>query len=144
MGTAGDLAHHIVNACIRDGHPVGNLQLQKILYLAQADSLRRGAPLFDDDFRAWRYGPCIPSVYREFSLCVGDPIRHICPEEGVTVEGAAVADAVAAECRDLMPWALVAKVCRPGGAWDVAYAGGGYGALITKRAIGSDMTLCDG
>lgn len=46
---------------------VTNLQLNKIVFFAQAWSLvLKNKPLFDEDFRAWDYGPVLPSIYHKF------------------------------------------------------------------------------
>ena len=43
---------------------VQGTKLQKILYYAQAAALvQRGAPLFREDFQAWRYGPANGEVW---------------------------------------------------------------------------------
>lgn len=50
----------------------GEMQLQKLLYYAQAWSLAwDGTPLFSDRIEAWRMGPVVPSV-RYVSTTVGD------------------------------------------------------------------------
>jgi len=47
--------------------PLTNLRLQKLLYYAQAWSLVvRGSELFPETVEAWRHGPVVPAVYREF------------------------------------------------------------------------------
>ncbi|OUP09796.1 type II toxin-antitoxin system antitoxin SocA domain-containing protein [Collinsella sp. An2] len=44
-----------------------NLKLNKLVYYAQVEALRRnGAPLFDDAIEAWQYGPVEPLVYHTF------------------------------------------------------------------------------
>lgn len=46
--------------------PITHLKLQKLVYYAQAWSLAiLNKPLFDEDFKAWRYGPVEPSLYHE-------------------------------------------------------------------------------
>lgn len=38
-----------------------NLSLNKLVYFAQVESIRRtGEPLFDDEVQAWNYGPVEP------------------------------------------------------------------------------------
>lgn len=45
---------------------ITNLQLNKIIFFAQAWSLvLKNKPLFEEDFRAWKYGPVLPSVYKK-------------------------------------------------------------------------------
>lgn len=43
---------------------VSNSVLQKLLYFSQAWSLViDGRPLFEEELKAWKYGPVVPSVY---------------------------------------------------------------------------------
>lgn len=49
------------------GDLTSNLKLQKMLYYQQGFHLAYfDAPLFNEDFEAWMYGPVIPSVYEHF------------------------------------------------------------------------------
>lgn len=43
------------------------MKVQKLLFYTQSWYLRlhHGQPLIDDDFKRWKYGPVIPSVYHE-------------------------------------------------------------------------------
>lgn len=44
------------------------MKLQKLLYFIHGRYLAEtGRPLFMEDFKAWQYGPVLPSVYQEFS-----------------------------------------------------------------------------
>lgn len=59
--TANDVAHYILNKTGR----IQAIKLQKLCYLAQGWHLTwLGDPLFDDEIRAWRYGPVIYSLYQ--------------------------------------------------------------------------------
>ena len=58
-----DIANYIINKCTIDLKPVSNLQLQKILYYVQRESLWRGKPAFNDIIEAWQFGPVVPEVY---------------------------------------------------------------------------------
>lgn len=52
-----------------------NLKLQKLLFYAQAESLKRGGKtLFDDTIEAWSYGPVVKSVYHWLKGCGAYPI----------------------------------------------------------------------
>ena len=52
----------------KDGMPLGNTKLQKLLYYAQGFHLAiTDEPLFKNDFKAWDYGPVIPEVYKQFN-----------------------------------------------------------------------------
>lgn len=67
MYRALDLANYIVDKCIKDGTPITNLQLQRILYFVQKDFLKRGSQAFSDYIEAWWFGPVVPTVY--FCFC---------------------------------------------------------------------------
>ena len=62
---------------------IDEMKAHKLLYFSQREAyLRNGAPLFEDDFCAWKYGPVLLSVRREFSKPV--PFQNI--EGGVSDE----------------------------------------------------------
>ena len=47
-----------------------NLKLQKLLFYAQAEYLRKhGQPLFKDQIEAWEYGPVVRDVYDWLKDC---------------------------------------------------------------------------
>ncbi len=47
---------------------ITHLKLQKLLYFAQAAHLALfDTELFSDEILAWKYGPVVPSVYKEFA-----------------------------------------------------------------------------
>lgn len=49
------------------GELMSNMKLQKMLYYQQGYHLAVfDAPLFDDNFEAWTYGPVVPRVYNHF------------------------------------------------------------------------------
>ena len=50
-----------------DSDHISNLKLQKLLYYAQGSCLAiTDKKLFDDPIVAWRHGPVVESVYREY------------------------------------------------------------------------------
>ena len=52
MYSAIHLSKYIVSKCVSDGHPISNLQLQKMLYYIQKDYLSRDDQAFSDDIEA--------------------------------------------------------------------------------------------
>lgn len=64
--------------CEVSGWGISNLQLQKLLYLAQVEHVARtGTELLSGaQFQAWDYGPVIPTLYRRLKMfgsdCVSD------------------------------------------------------------------------
>lgn len=70
MYNAVDVADYIVERCAKQGRPVTNLQLQKILYYVQLNFLRTyDKCIFEDDILAWRHGPAVKEVYDKYSVC---------------------------------------------------------------------------
>ena len=53
--TASQLAHYVVDKCTKDGKPVSNLQLQKILYFIQAVYCKRRTVSFSR--KSSKHGP---------------------------------------------------------------------------------------
>lgn len=52
-----------------------NLKLQKLLFYAQAESLRRNSnPLFTEPIEAWKFGPVVSSIYDWLKGCGAYPI----------------------------------------------------------------------
>lgn len=70
---------------VRDLSP---MKLQKLMFYAQSWYLkhRNSAPLMDDTFCRWQYGPVIPSLYHEFKGYGASPItdygNHLSTDHG--------------------------------------------------------------
>lgn len=58
---------------------VSNLELQKILYLAHMYHMAQhnGAPLINEAFEAWNYGPVVPEVYQHVKGFGSGPIQNV-------------------------------------------------------------------
>jgi uncharacterized phage-associated protein len=64
---ATDIADYFVWLANDTGSFVSNLQLQKLVYYAQAWHLALyDRPLFEDDFQAWVHGPVIPELFDKY------------------------------------------------------------------------------
>lgn len=62
-----DVAQYILIEESKKNRLVSNIRLQKYLYFSQFISFSvYGFELFNDDFEAWEYGPCIPKIYTRF------------------------------------------------------------------------------
>lgn len=49
------------------GEAIDEIKLQKLLYFIQREHIiREGTPLFDEGFRAWKYGPVLLSVHDKY------------------------------------------------------------------------------
>ena len=72
-----DVAHFIIKKSIDDDNPVTNLKLQKMLYYAWVEYFKTNKEyLFRNEISAWKYGPVVPEVYREFRIFAGVPITR--------------------------------------------------------------------
>lgn len=134
MYTALGLSKYIVSKCVKDGHPISNLQLQKILYCIQVHFLKcGGSAAFLDIMEAWQIGPVVPNVYYYYCGCGAMPIPFVYEEMAdVGAKDKNVIDSIIEAKRDLAPWALVEEVHKKGGAWDQTYrAGAGDRAVIS-------------
>jgi uncharacterized phage-associated protein len=64
--------------CSMGDWAVSNLQLQKVLYIAQMYYLGlRGERLADVGFEAWDYGPVAPKIYRQVRMFGSRPIKDV-------------------------------------------------------------------
>ena len=63
-----DIARYVLTLVDVDkGDIISNLKLQKILYYIQGYHLAYfNKPLFKDSIEAWKYGPVVVNVYREY------------------------------------------------------------------------------
>lgn len=136
---AQQLAHYVVDKCTRDGHPVSNLQLQKIMYFLQCVYCSAtGALLFPEEFEAWPYGPVLSGVYHEYSLHGGrliferrndvDP-HFLGPAQAFIDDGIEI-------LREESPWDLVKTSHAKGSPWETVWNGGaGYKQAIPNSEI---------
>lgn len=57
------------------GHRIDEMKLHKLLYFTQRECIvQKGEPMFDEKFKAWRYGPVILAIrqhYKDDTLDVG-------------------------------------------------------------------------
>ncbi len=74
--SASDIAKYFIWKASKEGKPMTNKKLQKLLYYAQAWHLvfNEGAPLFKENIEAWIHGPVIPGVYNSFKAFGFSPI----------------------------------------------------------------------
>lgn len=129
-----ELSKYIVSKCVKDGHPISNLQLQKILYYIQVHFLKHsGRAAFSDVIEAWQVGPVVPNVYYYYCGCGAMPIPFVYEEmANVNEKDKNVIDGIVEAKRDMEPWILVEEIHRKDGAWDQTYrAGAGERAIIS-------------
>ena len=58
------IAEYFLSKAEADKELLSNLKLQKLVYYAQGLHLAlKGTPLFEEDIKAWEYGPVVPRLY---------------------------------------------------------------------------------
>ncbi len=137
MYSALDMAKYIIDKCTREGHPISNLQLQKILYYIQKDFLQQGVKAFPEEIEAWQFGPVVPEVYRQYCGFGALPIRmrYMISLES---EDRKIINPLVEKKRMLNPWDMVSDTHCPGKAWDLIYRNGlGDHEVIPQELIKS-------
>ena len=127
------------------GHTaISNLSLNKLVYLAQVESLktRNGMPLFDDRIEAWDYGPVEPVVYHMFKQFGRDPVSipSDYPISSIQVPDYAtrIVDSVLERYGSLSAFDLVNITHREGGAWKNVYVAGGNAEITIEDILASE------
>lgn len=115
---------------------ISNLELQKMLYIAQVLHLGIfGKHLFRGNFEAWDYGPVIPDVYHKFKIFGNKSIQKWAfPEikEECSAEENSFISAVAKLLSELKPFQLVGLTHRKDTAWEKVYVPGAKDIYISE------------
>lgn len=62
-----EIANYFIWKASQEQELISNMKLQKLIYYAQGIAIAMGdIPLFNDEIRAWSYGPVVPSVYQAY------------------------------------------------------------------------------
>lgn len=133
--TALEIAKYVIDKCTREGHPISNLQLQKILYYIQKAFLENGTEAFEDDIEAWQFGPVVPSVYYQYCGFGAMAIR-MKYETSIREAFLKIIAPIVEVKRDLNPWIMVEDTHKDGKAWAEIYKDGiGNHQVIPKELI---------
>jgi len=130
--------------CERGDWRVTNLQLQKILYVAQMYHMGRsnGERLVDTKFEAWDYGPVSPELYRRARMFGSSPIKNVFFDARDFREDDPRRAELISVCDELLPMkpgALVDLTHWPHGAWAKNYVPGFRGIEIPDRDIAAEF-----
>jgi uncharacterized phage-associated protein len=128
--------------CERKDWRVSNLELQKILYIAQMIHLGLyKRPLINERFEAWDYGPVVPEVYRQAKGFGSEPVRNVFhwvnPVSGISTEVSAINTAIELT-KGMTPGQLVAATHSPSGAWAKTYRPNRQGLVIPNNLIAEE------
>lgn len=132
-----DVAHYVIDKCSRNGSPVSNLHLQKILYFLQKFWLKElKCPLFDDEIEAWPFGPVVPNVYYNYCSYGALKITEEYDDIPIYQDDYENIDKIVKDKSDYDPWNLVKETHKIGSAWHQTYNDGkGYKCIIDKELI---------
>lgn len=124
--------------CELSGWKLSNLALQKILYIAQMVYMGRnnGAPLIDDMFEAWDYGPVLPAVYHKAKIFGAGSVLNVFHSVQDLPEGPEneILRESVEKLGNVSPGTLVSMTHRDGGAWAKHYSPG-----LNSRIPNSDI-----
>lgn len=113
------IARYIIDKSFKDGMPVSNLRLQKLLYFVQGWSyVVKREPLIKENFYAWQYGPVIPEVYFEYNGYVGTPIRMTYNDIIISDLDKEIINYILRLLKQYNDWVLVSLSHEEGGPWD--------------------------
>lgn len=123
MRKAKSVANYVIAYGMKIGHPVNNLQQQKILYYIQVHFLKKkGIPFFKDEIEAWQFGPVIPTVYYQYAAWGPAPITMFKTQKiDLEQEEKKDLDQIVKEKAVLSLLEIVADTNQKGKAWDLYY-----------------------
>lgn len=135
-----DVANYFI-AKYGDRVEMTNLKLNKLVYFAQAVSLKQhGIPLFSDEIQAWNCGPVEPAVYHAFQKYGKNVIRHPEGSYETSAQLHEVAQQVMHTYGELTAFDLTCIIRCEGSAWKSVYVPNANNT-ITDDLIHSS---CDG
>jgi len=113
--------------CEKSGWKLTNLQLQKMLYMADMNYVGKlGERLLDEDFEAWDYGPVLPSLYHHCKAFGSKNLPDIF-WNAEDIEGTSESEILDAAWKNLKkqpPFKLVSITHSSSGAWVQKYVPG--------------------
>jgi uncharacterized phage-associated protein len=126
--------------CEKSNWTISNLQLQKILYMAQMYYMgeNEAQKLVEARFEAWEYGPVEPTLHKKVRMFGADPIEDVFYEARpfkADDRRRAALDEVCASLLPLRVGALVSMTHWENGAWTKVYVPGVRGIPIPDGAI---------
>lgn len=133
--SSNDAANYL---CERAGWQISNLQLQKILYMADMNFTGQShVRLIDEDFEAWDYGPVLPSLYHKCKVFGSKAIPKVFwgAKDILGTAEAKMLDLAWEKLKSATPGQLVETTHAPDGAWVRRYGR----AIRNAKISASDM-----
>ncbi len=122
--------------CDRSGWTLSNLQLQKIIYMADMNHVGQGNDrLVSESFEAWDYGPVLPSLYHRCKAFGSKPLPDIFWGAGDISETreAVTLDSAWNALKDKPPFHLVSTTHSESSAWIRKYVPGAKQIQISTQ-----------
>ena len=138
MSTATDVARFLVQYYIDIKKSVTNMKLQKLLYYAWIEyySSHDGRYLFNDEIYAWKLGPVVPDVYREYRIFAAMPISMTRgPDGNIDEDTREFLKSFADRYKNTKAMDLVNRSHAPGKPWEKAYSKGHGDTAIPFKSI---------
>ena len=138
MQDAMDVARFLVQRFIDIKKPLTNMKLQKLLYFAWVDYYKatQGKYLYNDKICAWKLGPVIPEVYREYRKYAAMPITFTeQPRHELDKSLRSFLTSFVDENKDRTAISLVADTHRDGTPWKSVYVEGKMDIEIPFESI---------
>lgn len=118
-----DVANEFLELSKNEGEAIDPLKLQKLVYLAHGWNLAlTGTPLIENVVEAWKWGPVVPKLYREFRHFKSNPITGKSDRiisAGVDEEAAKMIKSVWKAYKKYSPIELSMLTHEHGSAWDI-------------------------
>ena len=134
---ANDVAYYLVEKFSKEGRPLTNIKLQKVLYFSWIhfyNSCKQ--PLFRQQFSAWRFGPVIDDVYFRYRVYAAMPIYEpLGKQKELPAYITKFLDTMFSKYKDTSPSQLVNMAHKEGGAWDKVYREGDRGIPLPFSVI---------
>lgn len=136
MNSARDIARYIITIATEYKRPVSNLKLQLLLYLSWIECYGvSGKELFEDDFCAWDFGPCIPDIYYDYCAYGGKPISWSYQVD-MTENVKSMLDMVLNKYLSMTVYMLSKWICACGSAWENVHGDDGtHGCAMPHNII---------
>ncbi len=122
--------------CELSGWRLSNLQLQKMLYMADMFFTgQSGSRLLNENFEAWDYGPVLPSLYHQCKPFGSKSVPDVfwgATDIANRPEGAILREAWS-NLKEQTPGQLVNNTHWVSGAWNKRYVPGAKGVSISRE-----------
>lgn len=71
------IANWFISKAIKENVKLDQIKLMNLIYIAQGIGLAVDNPLFSEPIEAWKYGPVVGDIYREFKYAGMESITKL-------------------------------------------------------------------